>query len=93
MLAKIKSHYILQIIFFNIPEKIQLESIKYNKNLRSKLDKSLNKYKIFSGKYIILESNSKGKIYNAYNNDLIFEGEFNNGKKMEKEKSMIPTIN
>ena len=86
MLVNIKSHYILQMIFLNIQEKIQLELVKYNKNLQSKLNKGLYHLKTFSGKYIIFESESKGKIYDAYNNCLIFEGEYLNGKRNGKVK-------
>ena len=76
MLENIKSIYFLKNVFSNMKEKRQLQIVNYNKNLQNKLDKNLSKYKIFSGKYIIYETNTIGKLYNAYNEQLIFEGEF-----------------
>ena len=58
----------------------------YNKNLQSNLGKSLINYKILSGKYIIYETNTRAKIYNAYNDEIIFDGEFLNGKRNGKGK-------
>ena len=34
-----------------------------------------------SGKYIVFVINGKGKIYNAFNDNLLFEGEFIKGRK------------
>ena len=52
---------------------------------------NLINYKIFSGRYIIYEEKGKGKEYD--NEDyLIFEGEYLNGKKMEKQKNMIKMV-
>ena len=36
------------------------------------------------GKYIIYETNNKGKEYNSYNDELIFEGDYLNGERNGK---------
>ena len=61
MLNNIKSIYFLRKIFYNTNEKAKLELIKYNKSLQNKLKLSLINYIFFSEKYIIYESNNKGK--------------------------------
>ena len=43
-------------------------------------------YKIFSGRYIIYDTKEKIREYNCYNNKLIFEGEYLNGKRNGKGK-------
>ena len=47
----------------------------YNKFFQEKLGLNITDFKRYSGKYIILEINGKGKEYNAYNDKLLFEGE------------------
>ena len=86
MLDKIKSTYFYQKLFLHIDNKIKLELIKCNKNLQTILDISLMNYRFFSGKYIIYDGKGKGKIYDAYNDKLLFEGEFLKGKKNGKRK-------
>ena len=41
-------------------------------------------YKIFSGKYIIFDSNGNGKEYDGYEDNLIFIGEYKNGERNGK---------
>ena len=55
--------------------------IKYCKKQQKKLDVNLIYYKFLSKKYIIFETNIKGKEYNAFNDKLIFEGEYSNKKR------------
>ena len=86
MFERIKSQYFMKLLFFNIKERKKLKLIKYNKNLRNMLDINLIKYKIMSGKYIIYEKNNIGKVYNSYNDELLFEGEYLNGKRNGKGK-------
>ena len=86
MLENIKSIYFLKIVFSDITEKRQLQIVNYNKALQFKLEKNLIHYKILSGKYMIHETNTKVKIYNAYNDNLLFEGEYLNGKRNGKGK-------
>ena len=84
MLKNVKSIYISRIIFSFTDEKQKLELIRYNKNLKEIINISLINYKLLSEKYIIYESNGKGKeyVYGA----LIFEGEYLNGKRNGKGK-------
>ena len=88
MLSRIKASYFILKVFSFLEEKNLLEIIKYNKNLQGALDRNIINYKIFSGKYMIYEdeSNKKRRIYDAYNDALIFEGEFLNGRKNGKVK-------
>ena len=55
------------------------------------LDIGLINYKTFSGRYILYGKNGKGKEYD-YDDKLLFEGEYLNKKKMEKEKNMNMVI-
>ena len=90
----------MKIISF-IEEKIKLELIKYNKSLQSKFNISIINYKVFSGRYQIIEKNPinniyHGKIYNSYTDKIIFEGEYlkgkKNGKGIEYYEDKIHTI-
>ena len=80
MLGKINSKYILKFILSNITEKIKLKLVNYNKNLQAIINKNIINYKIFSGKYITHETIDKIKIYNAYDDKLMLEGGFSDGK-------------
>ena len=80
ILNNIKSEYTIKIIFSHLDEKIKLKSIKYNKNLQSKIGISLKNYTFYSGKYIIYETKGKGKEYAGHDDILIFEGDYLNGE-------------
>ena len=86
MLKSIKSSYIIKIVLSFIKEKHKLKLVKYNKSLQNKIDISIINYIYFSGKYIVFESNRIGIEYNSFNNKLIFEGEYLNGKINGKGK-------
>ena len=86
MLDKIKSSYFYQKLFSFVDEGEKLKIIKCNKNLQKILGVGLLHYKLFSGKYIIYEENNKRKIFNSVNDELIFEGEYLNGKRNGKAK-------
>ena len=86
MLKNIKSSYFSIIIFYFLDEKVKLQLVKYNKNLQKKLDIKIINYQFFSGKYIIYESNIKGKEYYGYFDKLIYDGEYLKGKKHRKGK-------
>ena len=60
--------------------------LKYNKNLQNKIDINLINYKFFSRKYIIFEKNGIVKEYDKYDDNLILEGEYLNGKRNGKRK-------
>ena len=85
MLNNINSAYILKIFFSYQNEKIKFQLIKYNKKLKNKLDISIIDYRRFSDRYIIYEK-SKVKEFNSYNDKLIFESEYLNGKRNGKGK-------
>ena len=67
-------------------KKKKLKVLKYNKRLQNKIDITLNNYKFLSGRYIVYESNNKGKEYDGYTNDLLFEAEYLNGQRNGKGK-------
>ena len=75
MLTNIKASYFIKVIFGCLDEKKKLKVVKYNKSIKNILDLSLLHYRLFSKRYIIYESNGKGKEYNRYN-QLIYEGEY-----------------
>ena len=77
----IKSVIILKKIFSYIDEEIKLKLIKYNKNIKNKININLLNYKLFTGKYIIYETKNKGKEYHSGNEALLYEGYFLNGKR------------
>ena len=86
MLENIKSSYFLNIIFSFLDEKIKLKIAKYNKNLQKKIDVNLINYKFLSGRYIIYENNGIIKEYDGYFDNLVYEGEYLNGKRHGKGK-------
>ena len=71
-----------------IDEKQKLKIVKYNKSLQNNIDINIYNYKLFTGKYIIYESNGIRKEYKAEDDKLIYEGEYLNGEKKEKGKNM-----
>ena len=87
MLENIRSKYILKHLLLHIGEKKKLNLVKYNKNLQTKLNIKLLNYKIFSGNYTTIIGHNKNiKIYDAYKDNLVYEGEFSNGHKNGKGK-------
>ena len=86
MFENIKSIIIMKKFFTYLNEEIILKIIKYNKRIQRKINISLIDFKLISGKYIIYESNKLMKEYNSFNDELLFEGEYLNGKKNGKGK-------
>ena len=86
MIKNIRSSYILTIIISHIIEKKKLKLFIYNKTLQNRINIKLINYKLLSDKYIVHESERIVREYYAYNNRLIFEGEYKNGKKNGKGK-------
>ena len=70
-------------------KKKKLELIKYNKSFQNKININLINYQCFSGKYIIYESKDIVKEYNGFDDSLIFEGEYLNGKRNGKGKEYL----
>ena len=74
-------------ILFYISEKKKLNLFRYNKKIQAKLNIKILNYKIISGNYTtIYEGNKNIKIFDKYNDELVFEGEFSNGRKNGKGK-------
>jgi len=92
-LRNIKSSYIIKKIFSFLYEKQKLGMIVYNKELQNICLVGIEDYKNKSGKYRISEKNGKGKEYLIDTSILIFEGEYLNEKKTEREKNIIKTEN
>ena len=76
-LNKIKSKYIIAIIFNHLNGKKLLDIIKYNKNIKKRIDININHYKDFSEKYSSIEIEIK-PVKHKYN-------KFINIKREEKE--------
>ena len=87
-ICNIKSIYFVEKIFLYLDDLTKLKLVTYNKSLQNILKVNIINYKLLSGKYIEYESNDKkkGKEYNCYNDKLIFNGEYHNGKKNGKGK-------
>ena len=91
MLQKIRSAYIAKIIFSNAPERLQLNIIRYNKQLRKRLDIKIRQYKKLSSTFIVYETPVIGKQYNTKDKKLIFHGGFlhckrnGEGKEFDEE--------
>ena len=86
MLDNLKSDYIIKELFSLIDDKTKLNLIRHNKKLQNRLGISILDYKLFSGKSIIIGEDGKGKEYDKYNETIIYEGEYINGKRNGKGK-------
>ena len=76
-LEKINSKYILKIVLDNLREKTLLDIIKYNKNIKKRIDININHYKKYSQNYSSIEIEIK-LVNNKYD-------DFINIKKEEEE--------
>ena len=92
-IESIESLYILKNIFSFLSENQKLNIIIYNKHLRKKLDINIENYKRIKGIYRKGEINGKGKEYNISTNNLLFEGEYLNGKKIGEGKEYYDNDN
>ena len=81
MLENIKSKYILKEIFSNLDQLTKLLLVKCNKKLKNRLNVDIIDYMFLSQKYFVGERNRKGKEYTIINNNLIFEGDYIDGKR------------
>ena len=86
MVENIKSNFFVRYLFSFVDDGKQLYLVKYNKRLQKLLNINIMNYRFFTGKYIEYDTNEKVKIYDCFSNNLIFEGEFINGKKKWKRK-------
>ena len=78
----IKSSYYFDMIFSFLEQRKKLNMIIYNKNLQKIVGVNIKDYKKISGRYKIGEKNGKGSEYTLNTNNLIFEGEYLNGKRI-----------
>ena len=86
MLDSIKSIYFLKMVFSYLDDRRKLELIKYNKIFKNQLNINIIYYKLYSKKYLIFDAKRKVKEYDKNNGNLIFEGEYLNGKRNGKGK-------
>ena len=86
MLENIKSIYFIQKIFSYLDVHTKLGLIKYNKTLQNKIGINITDYEINSKIYIIYKENNIVEEYDSANGELIFEGEYLNGKRNGKGK-------
>ena len=86
MLESITSPFFLNKVFSYIIKPKELDIVKYNKKFQTQLGLNLKHYKILSKKYIIYETKNFGKEYLGENGNLLYEGEYINGKRNGKGK-------
>ena len=55
ILGNITSKYILQKVFNNLEKKRSFKIVKYNKNIKKRMDININDYKEYSEKYSSIE--------------------------------------
>ena len=80
-LINIKSIFFIQKLFSYIYDNRKLKLVLYNKNIQKIIGINLINYKFMCEKYIVYESKGVAKEYNIYNDELIFKGEYLNGKR------------
>ena len=78
---EIKSPYIIKGIFSYLDIKTKLKMVVYNKKYQNFFGFDIKDYKKLSGIEKVGEKNGKGKEYKLNRNNLIFEGEYLNGKR------------
>ena len=81
-MEKIKSKFIIKLIFSFIRSNSFLSIISYNKKFQSKLNITLNDYK-FSTNFELIKQNDITKIFIKDSKILIFQGKYEKGKKIE----------
>ena len=85
-LNKVKISFFVRLLFHHLNEKRKLKIINYNKYIQKLLGINIINYKIFYGKYIEYESDGKAREYYYYNDNLVYEGEYLNGKGKEYDE-------
>ena len=82
----IKSPLILKKVFSFLYENIKYEILKHNKNYQNFFSLNIDSYKKLSGRYKRDGINGFGQEFLLEDDDLIFEGEYLNGKRNGKGK-------
>ena len=85
----VKSIFILKKIILCLTERQKLKLIKHNKKYLDLFNINIENYKNLSGKIKIPELNGYCKVYDLKTNNLLFEGQYLNEKKVENVKSII----
>ena len=85
-ISLIKSIYITKRVLSYLDQRKHLNIIKYNNKLKTLLNYDINQYKALSQKYIEYFKNGIIKEYLTESNELIYEGEYLNGKRNSKGK-------
>ena len=93
---KIKTDYFLEKVFNNLEKKKSLNLVKYNKNIKNRINININNYKEYSEKYSSIEieikpvNNKYGKFVNIRKDDeKYFHIYFNNNKEEIKRIILI----
>ena len=86
-MRNVKSTYFINDIFTFINDNRKFKIVLYNKNMQKILGLTILDFRRISGKYIIGDPNKEGKEYN-YKGELLFEGEYLNGKRNGKGKEV-----
>ena len=75
-----------KILFSYVNLKQKFEILKHNKSLQNAININNRHYQLFSGRYIIYEENGEVKEYEGNTDELVYEGEYLNGKRNGKGK-------
>jgi hypothetical protein len=84
---KLRSKYILQKVFYNLLKKKSLDIIKYNNNIKERMNISIKDYKEYSEIYSSIEieikpvKNKYGKFINMNENEIYYHIYFNDNKE------------
>ena len=81
MFRLIKSRFIKEKIIIHLDDKAKLKIFKYNKKLQHIAKIDLINYMFYANKYIMFDGKVKGKEYNIFKDELLYEGEFLNDKR------------
>ena len=87
LLKNLKNDYFLQKIFNNLLKKKSLDIIKYNKNIKERMNISIKDYKEYSEIYSSIEieikpvKNEYGKFINMNENEIYYHIYFNDNKE------------
>ena len=96
LFVKLKSDYFLRKLFNNLLKKKSLDIIKYNKNLKDRLDISIKDYKEYSEIYSLIEleikpvKNNYDKFININKeNEIYFHIDFNDNNEKEMKRNYL----
>ena len=91
----LKSDYFLQLLFNNLVKKRTLDIIKYNKNIKNRININIGDYKKYSENYSSIEigikpiNNKYGKFINIKDEDKLYYHIYFNDKKEEIKRNYI----